>query len=226
METNLEGRTVSTETYTLNRAAIAAHLRVAAKADIRFYLNGVHLNPGAAHLVSADGSAMLVTQHDELKRPGAPSLVLPREALAASLKLCPKKAETFEVDVTPAGISTDPATLVFRPAPGISNACTAVDGRYPEYSRVIPATVDGTPGNYDPELLEQLGAALRDLAGLKSLQMVRVYQNGAHGAAWVMLCDTCHAPPHVGIIMPCREKDASTKETAAVRVSAIMGARS
>ena len=127
------------ETYALNRAALAGHLLIAPKSDVRFYLNGVYLDPVRGAFVSTDGSCMFLTQFPDLKRDGASPVIIPRDALAGALKLCPKKAETLEMDVE---AISGAVRLTFRPDAVSSTSCSAIDGRYPDYMRVIPQTVD------------------------------------------------------------------------------------
>lgn len=209
------------QTYTLNRAAIAAHLHIAPKKDVRFYLNGVYLNPAKGHLVSTDGSCLLLTEHAEFKRQDTLPVILPRAELAAALKLCPKVTEYFELDVAPATDADKPATLTFRPSRGIQTSCAALDGRYPDYPRVIPATVDGTAGNFDPQLVACMGDALQALGNCKSQQQVRMYQNGPNKAAWMML-DGSSAAPHVGVIMPLRTHDDTPLASVTGNVAALL----
>ena len=193
------------ETYTLNRAALAGHLLIAPKSDVRFYLNGVYLDPARGALVSTDGSVMFVTQFPELKRDNAPAVIIPRDALAAALKLCSKKAVSLEMDVE---AISGAVRLTFRPDAVSSTSCSAIDGRYPDYMRVIPQTVDGTAGGYDPGLLARVADALAAFGSRKSTHNVRLYQNGPSGAAWMMLePNSGEVAPHLAVIMPLRAHD-------------------
>lgn len=207
------------QTYTLNRAAIAAHLCIAPKTDIRRYLNGVFLDTSTGRLVSTDGSCMLITGHQELKR-DAPTVILPRDALVAALKLCPKKADSFEIDAEPA-TDDNGAHLTIRPAPGTATQCRAYDARYPDYARVVPLKVDNVAGNYDPALVATVGAALQTLEGRKTQQQVRLYQNGPNNAAWARL-DGGNVP-HLAVIMPVRTHNDAPLADVCAQVAAFMG---
>lgn len=193
------------ETYTLNRAALAGHLLIAPKSDVRFYLNGVYLDPVLGALVSTDGSCLMMTRFADLKRENALPVIIPRDALAAALKLCPKKSVTLEMD---AEVMSGAVRLTFRPDAVSSTSCSAIDGRYPDYMRVIPATVDGTAGNYDPTLLSRVADALAAFGSRKTTHHVRLYQNGPSNAAWMMLEPTSgEVAPHLAVIMPLRTHD-------------------
>jgi hypothetical protein len=191
-------------TYSLPVAAIKAHLIVAPKDDVRSQLNSVYLDTARGALVSTDGSITLVSRHEGLKQDG-PSVILPREHLAAAVKQVPKRVGTFELDVSPApdGDENKGAQLTFRSYPGAALQGRAVNRDYPAYERVIPRTVDGTPGSYDVSLLAKLGDALQTLGECRSTQEVCLYQNGT-SAALVQLAPSAGAVAHVGVIMGCR----------------------
>lgn len=195
------------QTYKLPRAAIAAHLTVAATKDVRFYLNGVHLDPARGVLVSTDGSAMLITKHPELKG-DAPAFTMPRDMLTAALRQTSKKRESL-----PLTVEGDKLTLAVD-----SGTVTGIayDARYPDYPRVVPTACDGTAGNYDPSLVSQLADALQILGGRRTTQQVRVFQNGPDKAALVMLAAD-DAVPHVGVVMPVRTTGETLVPAAMVR---------
>ncbi len=212
------------EIFSLHVPALKAHLQVAAAKDVRFYLNAVYFVPERGHLVSTDGSALLLSQHPELRRSGCEPIIIPRSELAAAIKAAPKKAVTLEMSVDS---STGRAVLTFRPHAGAMLSCEAVDARYPDYARVIPGEVSGEPGNYDAALLGRVAEAVATLAGAEVTQHVRVYQNGADGAAWVR-ADASHypdAPRHVAVIMPVRIRGGETPENATDTVASLVRGR-
>jgi hypothetical protein len=206
-------RGLNMTTYELPKAALAAHLVVAAKKDERAaYLNAVYVDTSTGHLVSTDGCIMLVTRHDTLKG-GGPSLILQRDVLAQALKKVPRTSDVLPMDV-------DAGRLTYRPLPGITFGDTAMGYTYPQWQRVIPASVDGQPGHYDPALVARIGDALQLLGGLRTQQPVRIFQNGPDRGAWAML-DTGHCDvPHVAVIMPLRNK--MPQSDAAARVAALV----
>lgn len=186
-------------TYNLSIAALKAHLIIAPAKDPRFYLNSVFLDGASGHLVSTGGGALLATKHSDLK--GAPSVIMPRDVLAKVLKQAPKKADAIEVTI-------GDGVLTFTPAPGVSLAATAVDATYPQWRQVVPASCNGEAGNYDPALLARVGDALQTLAGTRTQQHVRMWQNGPALAALVALPGAGSYVPHVAVIMPLRVEGA------------------
>lgn len=97
-------------------AHIKAILLSAAKKDIRYYLNGVLVNE--KHIVSTDGHRMTVIAHGQEWEHG--DTIIPRETLEMALKL---KTKTIEITNTAVG----------------PIAYTPLDGRFPDYKRVMPA---------------------------------------------------------------------------------------
>ncbi len=195
------------KTYTLSKRAIAAHLFTAGNKDVRFYLNGVYVNPASGHMVSTDGVVLLLTMHAELKDVHGCGFIMPRATLAAVIKQVPKREDAFTVEVS----DRSPPMLTFRPSATASVTCEAIDGGFPTYQRVIPAEVSGQPGTYDALIVSRVGDALRTLGDLKTGQSVRLYQNG-DGAAWMRLdgvySETMRTPvpPHVAVVMPTRQR--------------------
>lgn len=179
--------------YDLSIAALKAHLCIAPSKDVRHYLNGIFLDGATGHLVSTDGAVLLATKHEPLA--GAPSVIMPRDAVAKAVKAAPRGAETM-------GLVIEDRTLTFTPAPGVTMAALAVDDNYAPWRRVVPSSCSGDAGNYDPGLLSRVGDALQALGGTKTQQFVRLWQNGPNNPAIAMLANDVNAPPHVALIMP------------------------
>lgn len=93
---------------------LKAVLLAAGKKDIRYYLNGVYVT--RRHLVGTDGHRMHIVCHDG-DWPQEP-VVIPRDACELAVK-----ERTVELCVTPTAIGS----INYKP----------VDGRYPDYTRVM-----------------------------------------------------------------------------------------
>ena len=93
---------------------LKAVLLAAGKKDIRFYLNGVHVNKH--HLVGTDGSRMHIVCHGG-DWPHDP-VTIPRDACELAVK-----GKTTTLEITPTAIGP----LSYRP----------VEGTYPGYTRVM-----------------------------------------------------------------------------------------
>lgn len=129
---------------TIPTNVLKAMLTHAGKKDIRYYLNGVFVDRTSGHVVATDGHRMLIVKLDVGAWEAGKSYIMPREALAAALKLNGRAVETLIDD------SAAPALVIG----GVN--CTAIDGRYPDWRRVVPASLDGKIADgvaFDPQYL-------------------------------------------------------------------------
>lgn len=95
-----------------------------AKADIRYYLNGVCFMPGGK-LASTDGHRLFMCQHDnELT-----------ENAIVSIEKAPHKRYAYAVCDTDSGLVEFFNDSDFRVGVAL---CQLVDGKYPDVERVIP----------------------------------------------------------------------------------------
>lgn len=151
--------------------------------DIRYYLNGLYLETGAfgARLVATDGHQLAVAKVGGCY-PNA-ALIIPN-SLVAAVKPKAKgpqqvtlefKAgyQSFKKSGADKGtFSPRDITLTFGE---INMTAKELEGRFPEYRRVVPSEVSGLPAQFDPKLtvrLDKAGAVL----GVK--QFCGIAQNG------------------------------------------------
>jgi hypothetical protein len=73
-----------------------------------------------------------------------------------------------------------------------------VEGRFPDWQRVLVKEVSNTLGNYDPELLTRFIKVAKEFK--KESNDVYLHQNGDSAGA-ITICDV---PEFVGVIMPIR----------------------
>jgi hypothetical protein len=76
---------------------------------------------------------------------------------------------------------------------------TTVDGRFPDWRRVVPASADGIPAQFSPEYVGSFGK-VGELLGGKSKSISAVIHHNGNGAALV----TFPGSAAVGVIMPMR----------------------
>lgn len=167
------------QTTLIQTGKLKALLRFAAVKDMRSYLNGVYFEP-EGYAVATDGAAMLCVRVPAFE---GPSFIAPSDTIKAALQLNKKMSEIAVSSLLIGGISFTP-----------------IDGKYPDWRRVIPAKPDGEPATFDPDLLSRAKAAWRDMgAGDKTAAAVRVNHNGESGA--LMVYDEA-----IAVIMPVRTK--------------------
>jgi hypothetical protein len=177
------------------------HLMASDKGEIRYYLKGVLVkcDKRGKFYVATDGGAMGVycepwQDNEEVQEC---ELIIPADVVKAV-----KPGKVFDH-----GILHHESGGRYRLA--AMNGCdftfTAVDAKYPNWSRVIPTKVSCEPAHYNYDLLADFNACARD--GWDARYSVEVYQNG-DGPALVK--NGC--PHFVGVIMPMRASS-SPKES-------------
>lgn len=131
--------------------------------DVRFYLNGLHLETGTegARLVATDGRQLAVS-----KIVGSypeSSITLPN-SIVATVKLKARGAKFVILDFEE-GHPTCDESGVFVARNIVLNFADMtvigieVDGKFPDYRRVVPTSADGNIAQYDPALLMRVQKA-------------------------------------------------------------------
>lgn len=178
---------------TIDHNTIKALLICAAKQDVRYYLNGVCVDARASDvtLVTTDGHRMLAypVATDAIEALTVGQYIIPREALEA-------------VKPAKAGRVTLPITIEIDTAKGLENKITGatsvvtplIDGKFPDWRRVLPKTVSGEPAQYQAEYLGDFGR-IAELLGTKH---PHVHHNGSSAAI------VGNLGAALGVLMPMR----------------------
>ncbi len=187
-------------TFTIQAATVKALLLIAAKQDIRYYLNGVAIDTTMGTrpvLVATDGHRLLAAVADYEPHSVAPSgvVIIGRELLAAVKPLKASAREFLPLRVT---IEGDAVT--------IQGATTAtgklVDGRYPDWRRIIPRKASGERAQFNADYIADFFEVSRlinnKLGGLSPF----IRHNG-DGSALIDL----HTADAFGICMPMRDTE-------------------
>ena len=186
---------------------IKALLITAPKSDVRFYLNGALLEVRQDHvtLVSTDGHMLLAVPLPADAIEGeriVGDYILPR-TLLDSVK--PAKIGrtvlplALEITASPGAQGQTIYTLTLKGATqGIDKA---IDGRFPDWRRVIPAKASGEPVQFDARLISRFGDVYDALGGSKKYCAPAIHYNGVDAA---LVSNLGHGA--LGVIMPLREK--------------------
>lgn len=191
------------------RAEIIAVLKLfASDKDVRYYLNGIALEIGAAEsrLVATNGSMLgcirIVSEQPEVTAP-LTNIIIPNDLLK-SIK------PSGMVEITIGDLETKdngkgeqvpvsnsrPITLTYA---GVSISGKTMDGIFPEFRRVIPSKVSGQPAQFDPRFTGTLAKAWSIIHGGRGPHLVGIGFNGTDGA----LIDLAYED-FTGVIMPLR----------------------
>ena len=139
-----------------------------AQQDIRYYLNGLLLVSGGEKItvVATDGHRLALASAG-YKIEGVQEVILPRKTILELSKLLSDSEEPVEVELTPTQ-----ARFSFG---GIVLISKLVDGKFPDYTRVIPTT-------HDKKLL------LNRIVLLQALQRAAILTNEKFkGVRWILV---------------------------------------
>jgi DNA polymerase-3 subunit beta len=206
---------------TIQHSTLKALLTFAAVKDIRYYLNGICVDvraatdarPADVTLVATDGHIMLahpvpLADVEGVIEPG--QYIIPRDALEA---VTPMKAGRTALPIkltirTPAPtIDAEGRTVAARPEVEITGATTLVtapiDGRYPDWRRVLPRTASGVRAPFDGRLIGRVTKAYDYMNDKPTYFQLTIHHNGPTGAALI----TGWKGDGLGVIMPMRDPD-------------------
>lgn len=163
---------IDAATLSAELAVIAPHISTE---ETRYYLNGISFERDAGKLiaVATNGHGMAIVEREN-EGPDIASRILPRKAVAALRKLA-KRGDAFDIQLT--------ETKARAVAGNVEIYCKLIDGTFPDWRRVYPASTDkllivaadelarhcklakplgtGYSAKYRPLTLELHGAGLR-----------------------------------------------------------------
>lgn len=178
--------------------------RFASTEETRYYLNGVYVEPhpcGGVNLVATDGHRLFIA-YDAFGEATAPAIV---RLSKAALKACKPSASdrkhgvhcTLTVNIE--GLAT---VLDNNGCVAASDRQTIIDGRFPDYRRVLPRTQDatGAPGSFNPKYLAEFAKAGSDLHpnGLGNIGLRGADEGAPHSVHWDGVENA------MGVLMPVR----------------------
>lgn len=184
-------------TLSINVQHFAAALHLAAKGDVRYYLNGVNVEAweGETRCIATNGHALGVCRDmkavNGMGGEPAISLIVPRDIAELIVKTTRGKGHI-------ALWRTDGKWVAKMGQSDIG--FTPVDGRFPEYRQIIPQESSGEAAQYNAELMMLFNKAAKSL-GRKALP--EVTHNGTSGA----LVTLDGFDDFLGVVMPFKTKE-------------------
>lgn len=199
-------------TVNIHRAKLKAASRFMAVQDIRFYLNGllIESNDLQTRIVATDGHTLFASRDDAKgDNEGSFTGIMPSDTVKAILSW---KAPYKTANDAPVVLTTpdDPAgehraewcgnVVIFR----------LIDGKFPDYSRVVPATIDAGISFFQPEYLLRCTKAAQDLnTSAKGFFAFKCAQDGTGIAVF--------SPQSFAVIMPIKTDVADVADVAWAR---------
>jgi DNA polymerase-3 subunit beta len=189
--------------------ALAALHPFTAKKDVRYYLDGVYIEPGSnggAVAVATDGHKILVVTDLEATIT-EPVIIQFESTLATQMKR--KDAGIATVS----RISPDNLDLLVTLQNGHIGPARIVEGTYPAYKNVIPEKVSDNPcamQHYNPQYVIAFCTAekvLRSNCNSHGISLVNGEQKSPVCIMYPHISDTLHA---LGVLMPLVQKEMTT----------------
>jgi DNA polymerase III sliding clamp (beta) subunit (PCNA family) len=185
------------KSYVINIKVLVALQHLAARKDIRRYLNGVHVKfePDKTVYQATNGN-VLGRYTDKQPNDRTGEYIIPIE-IVSQLKAL-KRAVLGKLTINEAIDEANNARIV-NPSEHQDFGFSCINAIYPDTDRAIPAQTSNTPANYDVELLVKLMRANKAL-GAKMPGVFILQQNGNDAAPVEFPVD----PAFSGAIMPYR----------------------
>lgn len=176
----------------INAKGLNAVRLFAAKQDIRYYLNAVLIQAvaGKTRIVATDGCALAAHDSDgENQLDGESYEVLIPTSAFDQLKPDNQFPVTLHASADRLELSQYDKTIVFK----------AVDGKFPDYRRVIPEQVSGEFAHLNPEFIARFAKA----QAIFDKKMCPLFYHNGTGSTLVALQN---ASGFVGVLMPLAHK--------------------
>lgn len=189
--------------FNTQQSTLDALLLIAAKKDIRYYLNGLYIewDRDTTRVIGCDGHKLAIYQNAAPDNAGCGSIVIPRDVIESLPKKC-SKLEFAQISETHWQIDTGNATIKFTP----------LDAKYPDFRRVVhglqTAGTTGVAAGFNLTYLNEFEKCGNLLAGskLKVGNRLRLHHNGDAAALVLLNCVDGFA----GVVMPLRDSLGST----------------
>ena len=152
-------------TINIYRNKLKAASRFMAVQDVRYYLNGllIESNPMQSRIVATDGHTLFASRDDAKgDNVGTFTGIIGSDTVKTILSW---KAPYKSANDTPVVLTTCDDLAGEHRATWAGNVCVfrLIDGKFPDYMRVIPTDVNGAPAFYQPEYLVRCSKAAIDM---------------------------------------------------------------
>lgn len=177
---------------------LKALLLFAAKQDVRFYLNGLLIETGplGTRAVATNGHTMAAANLPMLGAEAA-SLIVPRESLEAALKAV-GKGSVISLEFAPGERNSEAVRTVTIEAGQATLKAVEIDGVFPTWRRVVPATTSGELAQFDPEYLLAVRKAQQLLQGKNARHLGIAHNGNGPGVAHI-------GADFLAVVMPLRD---------------------
>ena len=191
---------------TTTAGTLAGLFQFTAAKDPRQYLQGVHVCTapnGGPMFAATDGHLFGAMPGNADDAGPVDAFTIPNELLK-QIKTTPRNGGDV-VRIRAEWADDDGGALITLEHNGATYTGHALDKRWPDFWRVVPATVSGEPVQIAPPLLSRFNKATGFFQGRPSNGYeLHVFHNGEHAAARVVITSV---PDFVGVVMPYHSKN-------------------
>lgn len=181
---------------TIDHSIIKALLVFAAKNDLRYYLNSIAIDAtrDRVALVATDGHMLMsiaVPEADVDNKLTGEYIISRADLEAVKPMKAGKHALPITIEITEPAPTPDPdqpgvmikhnTTYKITGLTSVTN--TLVDGKFPDWRRVIPATLSGEVAHFNLELMTRLNDARKALS--VDWHNVVIHHNGRSAGNWL-----------------------------------------
>lgn len=196
-------------TIHISRNKLKAAALFSATKDVRYYLCGVLIEstPMQTRVCATDGHALFCAK-DDAKDDNAGTFtgIVPNDTIKQILAWkAPYKTEVSVIFTT----NDDPAGEHRAEWAGNTAVFKLLDGKFPEYARVVPTGVSGEAAYFNPELLMKCKKAAEALG--TSSEGFYAFKQGGEGPAIAVFSTESFA-----VVMPMRGRKADVADVADV----------
>ena len=194
--------------FEITAAALKGFLAVIPKEDVRYYLNGLHVDFPNGRLVATDGYRLIVKKIEP--QADGPAATIPRALIDQVTRIkCDDPNVVLslwrETEQKPdsAGEVRDVTVLHAElcRGSGIYRA-KDIESRYPDITRVIPKRVSGELGQFNSKYLSECSDALSAIANVGKCKFPACVHSGTENACVMFFA---HEPTLLAVIMPMRD---------------------
>jgi DNA polymerase III subunit beta len=137
--------------FTIPKNTLKAALLMAAKNDVRYYLNGVCFQPHGDDviMIATTGHSLLAHKLNTAVEDGRldREFIIPRDTIESVLKTC-GRSDSIEVELTNGSVTLRVNQFVIT--------ATIIDGKFPDWRKITPASCSGDASQIDPFLLAEV----------------------------------------------------------------------
>lgn len=168
---------------------------IAPKADVRYYLNGVlvEVTENGRFYVATDGHKLVTIREARQETDENGQWIIPRDVILG-IKL--QKAGRVILESAEFTQENGKASITYC---GTETRFGLVDGKFPDWRRVIPSKTTGEIAQFNPDYLVSIRDCAAATVGIGRYEGLNILHNGGNASLY-----QCNDHTFIAVIMPLR----------------------